>query len=91
MNVSDPGDWAVILGLVTGLLAGLLYLIRSEVNRSFTRLADTVRDHTKEIQPDANGGKSLADLHKKVDGISTDVQLLKSAVCQIEDEIEELR
>jgi outer membrane murein-binding lipoprotein Lpp len=50
-----------------------------------------IRDATLQIQPNANGGKSLADLHKKVDGITTDVQMLKSAVLQIEDDIEELR
>ncbi len=50
-----------------------------------------IRDATYQIQPSTNGGKSLSDLHRKVDGIIVDVQMLKSAVLQIEDDIEELR
>ena len=50
-----------------------------------------IRDATYQIQPNTNGGKSLSDLHRKVDLIQTDVQMLKSAVLQIEDDIEELR
>ena len=50
-----------------------------------------IRDATYQIQPSTNGGKSLSDLHRKVDSIIVDVQMLKSAVLQIEDDIEELR
>lgn len=68
------------LSILALLLGGLGWWIKIKI-----------KDATYQIQPDANGGKSLADLHKKIDALSLDVQLLKSAVLQIEDEIEELR
>jgi outer membrane murein-binding lipoprotein Lpp len=50
-----------------------------------------IKAATYQIQPTSNGGKSLADLHRKVDSVITDVALLKSAVLQIENDIEELQ
>ena len=50
-----------------------------------------IKAATYQIQPNSNGGKSLADLHRKVDALGTDVALLKSAVLQIENDIEELQ
>lgn len=50
-----------------------------------------IKAATYQIQPGTNGGKSLSDLHRKVDALSTDVALLKSAVLQIEEDIEELQ
>lgn len=68
------------LSILALLLGGLGWWIRVKI-----------KEATMQIQPNANGGKSLADLHKKVDAITVDVQMLKSAVLQIEDDIEELR
>ena len=50
-----------------------------------------IKAATYQIQPTSNGGKSLSDLHRKVDSVITDVALLKSAVLQIENDIEELQ
>jgi hypothetical protein len=49
-----------------------------------------IKAATYQIQPDTNGGKSLSDLHKKVDNLSTDLSILKSAVLQLEDDVEQL-
>jgi hypothetical protein len=49
-----------------------------------------IKEATYQIQPGTNGGKSLSDLHKKVDRISVDVELVKSAVVQLEDDMEQL-
>ena len=68
------------LSILALLLGGLGWWIKVKI-----------RDATYQIQPDANGGKSLADLHKKIDALVLDVHMLKSAVLQIEDDIEELR
>ena len=43
-----------------------------------------IKAATYQIQPNSNGGKSLADLHRKVDALGTDVAFLKSAVLHIE-------
>lgn len=50
-----------------------------------------IKAATYQIQPNFNGGKSLADLHRKVDTMGVDIVLLKAAVLQIEEDIEELQ
>jgi hypothetical protein len=50
-----------------------------------------IKAATYQIQPGTNGGKSLADLHRKVDTLVVDVAMLKTAVLQIEEDIEELQ
>lgn len=50
-----------------------------------------IKAATYQIQPNSNGGKSLSDLHRKVDSMRTDIDLLKTAVLQIEEDIEELQ
>lgn len=81
MSANDiAGLILTVLGIVSVLLAALGWWIKSKI-----------REFTYQIQPGANGGKSLSDLHKKVDAISDDVALLKKAVVQLEDDLEELR
>ena len=50
-----------------------------------------IKEATYQIQPNSNGGKSLADLHKKVDSVIDDVKMLKRSVVHLEDEMEDLR
>lgn len=50
-----------------------------------------IKEATYQIQPGTNGGKSLSDLHKKVDSLTDDVKILKKSVIQLEDDMEDLR
>lgn len=50
-----------------------------------------IKEATYQIQPNSNGGRSLADLHHKFDAMANDVKLLKKAVVQLEDDMEEMR
>lgn len=50
-----------------------------------------IKEATYQIQPNSNGGKSLADLHEKVDSVIDDVKMLKRSVVHLEDEMEDLR
>jgi outer membrane murein-binding lipoprotein Lpp len=50
-----------------------------------------IKEATYQIQPNTNGGKSLTDLHTKFDAMADDVKLLKKAVVQLEDDMEEIR
>jgi len=50
-----------------------------------------IKEATYQIQPNSNGGKSLTDLHYKFDAMADDVKLLKKAVVQLEDDMEEMR
>jgi len=49
-----------------------------------------IKAATYQIQPNSNGGRSLTDLHKKIDKMSLDVELVKSAVLQLEEDVEQL-
>lgn len=75
--------FAASVTVIVGLLRWL--------NRKFEqRIIAEIREATYQIQPTANGGRSLADLHKKVDAMRDDVDLLKKAVIQLEEDVEEL-
>lgn len=50
-----------------------------------------IKEATYQIQPNSNGGKSLNDLHNKVDALVDDVKMLKKSVVYLEDEMEDLR
>jgi hypothetical protein len=47
---------------------------RAEMER---RLAEQIKEATKPIQPDANGGFALADVVRTLDGIGDDVRYLR--------------
>lgn len=54
------------------------------------RIIEEIKEATYQIQPKANGGLSLTDLHKKVDRIGDDVGVLKTAVLRLEDDVKVL-
>ena len=75
--------FAASVTVIVGLLRWL--------NRKFEqRIITEIREATYQIQPTANGGRSPADLHQKVDAMRDDVDLLKQAVIQLEEDVEEL-
>ena len=65
-----------VLTIISILLGGLGWWINTKIKAA-----------TVQIQPNTNGGKSLADLHKKIDNICTDIALLKQAVVQLEEDV----
>lgn len=67
------------LTILSILLAGLGWWISIKI-----------KDATYQIQPGTNGGWSMSDLHKKVDVLACDVDLIKTAVLQLEDDMEQL-
>ena len=74
--------FAASVTVIVGLLRWL--------NRKFEqRIITEIREATYQIQPTANGGRSLADVHKKLDALCDDVRLLKKAVVQLESDVEE--
>jgi uncharacterized protein YoxC len=91
MNLSDANAWFDLVLAVAAVVAVLLGVFRW-ANRAFEkRIVEEIREATYQIQPQANGGKSLSDLHEKFDRLADDVLLLKRAVVQIEDDIEDMR
>ena len=55
-----------------------------------SRIVKEIRDSTYQIQPNSNGGASLKDLHNKVDGIVTDVRMMKSSIVNLESQVQVL-
>lgn len=91
MSVMDANAWLDLVLATAAVVAVVLGVLRW-VNRAFEkRIVEEIRQATYQIQPNSNGGLSLRDLHKKVDTLTDDVALLKKAVVQIEDDIEDMR
>jgi hypothetical protein len=55
-----------------------------------SRIVKEIKDSTHQIQPGTNGGASLSDLHKKIDGLIRDVGVLKTSVLRLEGEVRTL-
>ena len=83
----SPND---IAGLVLSTLTIVTIVLGALGWWITTKIKDEIRSRTYQIQPGSNGGKSLSDLHIKVDSISDDVSILKKAVIQLEDDVEGL-
>ena len=91
MNLSNANAWLDLVLATAAVVAVVLGVLRW-VNRAFEkRIVEEIRAATYQIQPNSNGGKSLVDLHKKVDHLADEVLILKRAVIQIEDDIEDMR
>lgn len=75
---------------IVGLVLGVLTIIGILLGALGWFIKQKIREFTYQIQPTANGGNSLRDLHKKVDVLTDDVQMLKKAVLQLESDVEEL-
>jgi len=75
---------------IVGLVLGVLTIIGILLGALGWFIKQKIREFTYQIQPTANGGKSLNDLHKKVDALTDDVSMLKKAVLQLESDVEEL-
>lgn len=75
---------------IVGLVLGTLTIVSILLGALGWWINTKIKIATLQIQPNSNGGKSLPDLHKKVDRLVTDVELVKSAVLQLEDDMEQL-
>lgn len=82
MTFSDPNTYRGWIELVIAIVtaAGLFWKGVDLLNkRQERRIIEVVKQATQPIQPDANGGKSLADLHEKFDGLHADLKELKDS------------
>ena len=75
---------------IVGLVLGVLSIMGILLGALGWWINTKIKAATYQIQPGTNGGASLRDLHKKVDRLVTDVELVKSAVLQLEDDVEQL-
>jgi F0F1-type ATP synthase membrane subunit b/b' len=66
MVVDSLETWSQIVIAVGVLVGALITVFKFFVLKPLVRLID---DRTKQIQPEANGGKSLTDLHHRMDNL----------------------
>jgi outer membrane murein-binding lipoprotein Lpp len=75
---------------VTAMIVGILTIISLLLGGLGWWINTKIKAATYQIQPNTNGGVSLRDLHKKIDSICEDIQLLKTAVVQLENDVSHL-
>lgn len=87
----QPQEFYLILQIFLAVAAAIMVvagLFRWADRKLEGRIVKEIRDSTYQIQPNSNGGASLKDLHNKVDGIVTDVRILKSSIVRLESKVE---
>lgn len=97
----QPSDFYLGVQIFLGVSAAIVVVstfLRWADKQVERRIVKEIKDATYQIQPSANGGASLADLHKKVDWIIRDVGMLKTSVLRLEgdmrlleEDVEDLR
>lgn len=90
MFVDAANAWLDLI-IAVGAVGALVYGIYRWANRSLEkRIVEEIKQATYQIQPKTNGGFSLSDLHKKIDNLVVDMTILKNAVLELEDDVEQL-
>jgi hypothetical protein len=70
-------NWSQIVIALGVIISALIACFRFFILRPLVRLID---DRTKEIQPEANGGWSLSDLHRRIDKIESRFDTLEEHI-----------
>lgn len=90
-NAFDVGDMAIILGFAVSVVASATGLSRWWLRQLRKTIHDEIEEYTMPIQPTANGGLSLPDVARKVEGMEFSVNRLIEDNSKIEKSIEDLR
>ena len=96
----DPTPWTNMLALFLAIAAVIALFARwfkkgaekreAHANEQRAELVALIEKVASQVQP-RNGGAGWTDLRNVVDGIATDVALLKSAVLQLEDDVDGMK
>lgn len=99
IDITVVRSWAELV-LAIAAVGGLLYkFLRNGQNRMERNILEHLGEATKQIQPDQNGGRSLTDANRKLDAfrddlyrfrdeVKDDINQIKRAVIQLEDDVE---
>lgn len=85
-----PQDFALMLQIFLGVCAAIVVMsgFFRWANRTLeARIIKEIQESTYQIQPNSNGGKSLNDLHSKVDLLMRDTGLLKTSMLRLETKV----
>lgn len=85
--VSAIKDAALLLGFIVAVVGALAAVGRVLIVKPLKRM---IADATYQIQPKANGGYSLADLHKKVDDIAVRLTRVEREMLRIDEELDDI-
>jgi hypothetical protein len=86
----QPQDFYLMLQIFLGVSAAIVVIggfMRWADGKLEARIIKEIRESTHQIQPGTNGGASLTDLHKKIDCLIRDVNVLKTSVLRLEGEV----
>lgn len=89
----QPSDFYLFLQIFLAVCAAIVTVggaMRWADRKLEKRIVAKIETSTYQIQPSTNGGKSLSDLHNKIDTLIADVAILKNAVLRLEDEVQAL-
>ena len=90
MTVLELQMWIGLFLSIAAAVTVVYGLLRWFDRKLESRIVKEIQDATYQINPTANGGLSLRDLHKKVDLIADEIFILRRAVIQLEDDVEHL-
>lgn len=80
-------DGAIVVGFVVAVAGALVAIGRWMIVKPLVRLID---ERTRQIQPDTNGGRSLSDLHAKIDVLGVRLSRVERELLRIDEELEDL-
>lgn len=86
----QPSDFHLGIQIFLGVSAAIVVIstfLRWADGKLEKKIVSEIREATYQIQPNANGGASLRDLHKKMDHLISDVGVLKTSVLRLESEV----
>lgn len=87
MSPDAVGAWLDLFLAVAAAVTVVVGVFRW-FNRSLERkIVEEIREATRPIQPLTNGGLSLTDLHKKVDAVASEQQVIKAEVAALRGEV----
>lgn len=88
MGIVDEYQAVFDLIIAGAAIVAIVISIVRFLNRSLERkIVQEIKEATTQIQPNANGGQSLNDLHKKIDALADAVCELKENQVQIEEDV----
>jgi len=80
-------DAGIVLGVMVAFVTAVIAVGKILVLKPLERL---IEDKTRSIQPDTNGGRSLSDVHIKLDVLGHRVERIEAELIRIDEEIEDL-
>jgi peptidoglycan hydrolase CwlO-like protein len=97
MNIPETSIYLEFFLTVAAVIAIILGVFRYGNKKLENKISQEIQEATAQIHPAANGGRSLGDLHDKVnhlqvsvDEVATDIKNVKGEQRRLREDIEEV-